>query len=209
MRKQILLHTTLAPTAVLTALLLGGCAIRLPDPVRAAQPAVITLNDSAREAGGVQLIVLAIDGAVPPKAGPVIDSSRGGPADRTYEAGTVVSQPPLRPARWNFAVDGGTRELALVFAVPGSGFLNLLALTRAKGSEAVGVRLTVQPGCEYQIAAKLTLATGRDFVPEVRSVRPIPSQFGLPAAANCPDRRDVLISLTRSAPSAPSAPLPP
>ncbi len=184
---------------VLASMTLSGCAVKLPDKLSTAQGAVITLIDTAGQDGGVQLIVLTIDGAVPPKAGPYLDPSVGGPADRTYPAGTVVSRPPLRPARWNFAVDAGTRELSLVFAVPGRDLLNLLAVTRARGSDATGLRITVQPGCEYQIAASLTAAGGRDPRPEVRNVRPIPSQFGLPAAANCPTSRDVPVTLVRSA----------
>lgn len=182
---------------VLAATALAGCAVKLPDKLATTQPAVITLIDTAGQDGGVQLIVLAIDGAVPPKAGPYIDPSVGGPADRTYPAGTVISRPQLRPARWNFAVDAGTRELSLVFAVPGKDLLNLLAVTRARGSDATGLRITVQPGCEYQIAATLTVVGGRDPRPEVRNVRPIPSQFGLPAATNCPASRDVPVTLVR------------
>ena len=176
-----------------------GCAVKLPDKLATTQPAVITLIDTAGQAGGVQLIVVAIDGAVPPKAGPYLDPSVGGPADRKYPAGTVISQPPLRPARWNFAVDAGTRELSMVFAIPGKDLLNLLAVTRARGSDATGLRITVQAGCEYQIAATLTVAGGRDPRPEVRNVRPIPSQFGVPAASTCPAPRDVAVALVRSA----------
>lgn len=182
---------------VLAATALAGCAVKLPDRLATTQPAVITLIDTAGQDGGVQLIVLAIDGAAPPKAGPYIDPSVGGPADRTYPAGTVISRPQLRPARWNFAVDAGTRELSLVFAVPGKDLLNLLAVTRARGSDATGLRITVQPGCEYQIAATLTVVGGRDPRPEVRNVRPIPSQFGLPAATSCPAARDVPVTLVR------------
>ena len=177
--------------------LLAGCAVRVPDKVSTTQPALVSLVDTTGQAGGVQLIVLAIDGAVPPKAGPVIDPSKGA-ADRTYEPGTVISKPALRPARWDFAVDAGTRELSLVFALPAGDLLNLLAVTRAKGSDATGLRINVVPGCQYQIAATLTVLGGRDIRPEVRLVRPIPGQFGLPPATSCPAARDVTVALVRS-----------
>ena len=197
-RSRLAWRRPLQTAALLAAMFLVGCAVKLPqDKLSTAQPALITLIDTSGQDGGVQLIVLAIDGAVPPKAGPYIDPSIGGPADRTYPAGTVISRPPLRPARWNFAVDAGTRELSLVFAVPGKDLLNLLAVTRARGSDATGLRITVQAGCEYQIAATLTVVGGRDPRPEVRSVRPIPSQFGLPAASSCPASRDVPVTLVR------------
>ena len=179
--------------------LLLGCAVQVPDKLSSSQPALISLADATGEAGGVQLIVMAIDGARPGKAGPVIDASKGGPSDRSYEAGTVISQPPLRPSRWDFAVDPGSRDLSLLFAVPGKDLLNLLAVTRAQGSEATGLRINVVPGCQYQIAATLTVLGGREIRPEVRWVRPIPSQFGLPAAVTCPARQDVLVTLVRSA----------
>jgi hypothetical protein len=184
--------------ALVLCALLAGCAVRLPDTVRSTQPALITLSDSSGEAGGVQLIVLGIDGAVPPKAGPYIDPTKGGPADRSYEPGTVIASPPLRPARSDFAVEPGKRELSLVFGMPGRDWLNLLAVTRAKGSEATGVRIEVQPGCQYQLAAKLTVLSGREIRPEVRWVRPIPAQYGLPAAARCPAPRDVPLELIRN-----------
>ena len=185
--------------SAMASIALAGCAVKLPDKLSTTQPALISLIDTAGQAGGVQLIVLSIDGEVPPKAGPVIDPSKGGPADRTYPAGIVISQPPLRPNRSDFAVDAGTRELALVFAVPGKDLLNLLAVTRGKSSDATGVRITVQPGCQYQIAASMTVFGGRDVRPEVRLVRPIPAQFGLPAAAGCPAPRDVPVTLVRGA----------
>ena len=185
--------------AVLVPIVMAACAVKLPDKVSTAQPALISLIDIAGQDGGVQLIVLTIDGTVPPKAGPVIDASKGGPADRRYEAGTVISRPALRPARWDFAVDAGTRELSLLFAMPARDLLNLLAVTRGKGSEATGIRINVLPGCQYQIAASLTVLGGREIRPEVRLVRPIPAQFGLPAAARCPASTDVAVETVRSA----------
>jgi len=179
----------------LAALLLGGCAIRLPEASAIADAAVLTLDEANLSTDGVQLIVHDIDGRRPEKAGPVASGDRITAAE--YSPGTVVSQPPLRPARSSFAVAPGERRIGLIFAVPGSGLLNLLAVTRARGSEATGISLVMAPGCQYIISAKLTLATGRDFKPEVRTVRPIPAQFGVKPAVSCPSPRDVVITVLR------------
>jgi hypothetical protein len=167
----------------------------LPNETGVAQPAVVSVVDDSTENYGVQPIVLTIDGKTPSRSGVAIPLDGSGSNNRDYSAGTVLATPSLRPASWDFAVAPGQRQIGLVFAIPGREILNWAAITRARGSEATGVAIDVEAGCQYQIAAKLTLIGGRDYEPLVRYVRPIPAQMGLPAAASCPNARDVPIRL--------------
>jgi hypothetical protein len=180
----------IAPLAVI-----AGCVTPVVNETGTSQPAIVSVVDDRGENYGVQPIVLTIDGRKPRGSGVAIPVDGSGSSDRNYEAGTVLASPPLLPAAWDFAVAPGTREIGLIFAVPGRELFNWAVVTRGKGSEATGVSIDVQPGCQYEIATKLTLVGGRDYEPIVRYVRPIPTQMGLPAAASCPQARDVQIRL--------------
>ncbi len=186
-----------ACTLVAAAVLLGGCATRLPEASGLVDAAVLTMADANLSTDGVQLILHSIDGVRPERAGPAPRTSGGGASPDEYEPGTVVSQPPLRPGRWDFAVAPGTRRVSMIFAVPGSGLLNLAVVTRGRGSEATGVSIDVVPGCQYTLGAKLTLLSGRDYQPELRGVRPIPTSYGVKPAASCPAPRDVPLRILR------------
>ena len=188
-------HKAGAPLAAV--LMLVGCATPLPEAAKLTDAAVITVADANLGTDGVQLIVHSIDGVRPERAGPARRGDGSSAAAEDDEPGTVISQPPLRPARSDFAVAPGTRRVAMIFAVPGSGLLNLALITRGRGSEATGVALDVVPGCQYTLGAKLTLATGRDYRPEIRGVRPIPASYGVKPAASCPAPRDVALRVLR------------
>lgn len=184
--------------AVVAALLgIGGCATRLPEAGSLTDAAVLTVADANLSTDGVQLIVHSIDGTRPERAGPAPRSDGGSSRAGDYEPGTVVSQPPLRPGRWDFAVAPGSRRVSMIFAVPGSGLLNLAAVTRGRGSEATGVAIDVLPGCQYTLGAKLTVLSGRDYQPELRGVRPIPASYGVKPAGSCPAPRDVALRILR------------
>lgn len=177
---------------------LGGCVTPVMNETNVAEPAVISFTDAAQAGFEVQPILMTIDGVVPRKAGVAAPSNGSGSSNRDYDVGTVIASPPLRPAGWDFAVAPGSRKLGILFAVPGSGLLNLFAVTRGQSSEATGLAIDVVPGCQYQIAIKLTVLGGRDYEPVVQWVRPIPAQMGLPAASNCPSPSDVSVALIQS-----------
>jgi hypothetical protein len=175
--------------------LLAACATTIVNDTGTPQPAVITLTDDSGENYGVQLIIQEIDGVAPNGAGVQLGMNGTGPMDNDYGLGTTIAEPPLRPARWDFAVAPGERKIGMTFAIPGDEFANWAVVTRGRGSEATGMVISVVPGCQYQIAAKLTLIGGTDFEPIVRWVRPIPTSYGLPAATSCPRADDVSIRL--------------
>ena len=177
---------------------LYGCVTPVVNETSSANPAVISFTDAAREGFEVQPIMMTIDGVAPRRAGVAPPLNGSGSSNRDYDVGTIVASPPLRPAGWDFAVAPGNRQLGVLFAVPGSGLLNLFAITRGQGSEATGMSINVVPGCQYQIAVKLTVLGGREYEPVVQWVRPIPAQMGLPAAANCPSASDVTVVVTKS-----------
>ena len=177
---------------------LTGCVTVVPNDTSVPNPAVISFTDAAQSGFEVQPILMTIDGIAPRKAGVAASINGSGPSDRDYGVGTIVASPPLRPAAWDFAVEPGNRNLGLLFAVPGRGLLNLALVTRGRGSEATGLSIDVVPGCQYQIAVKLTVLGGRDYEPVVQWVRPIPTQMGLPAALECPAPSQVPLALTRN-----------
>ena len=179
-------------------LALTGCVTPVANETNIANPAVISFTDASQAGFEVQPILMTIDGVAPRKAGVAAPINGSGPSDRNYGVGTIVASPALRPAGWDFAVAAGNRQLGLLFAVPGNGLLNLFAVTRGQSSEATGLSIDVMSGCQYQIAVKLTVLGGRDYEPVVQWVRPIPTQMGLPAAADCPLPRDVNVALIKS-----------
>ena len=189
--------TAAALVAMAVAALAGCAAPRMPEAAAIARPALVSLFDSQGSADGVQLIVHAIDGRRPAGAGRAKSSSGSALAGEDDTPGTIIAQPPLRPGRWDFAVEPGSRRLDLIFAVPGSAWLNLAAVTRGRGSEATGIEIETVAGCQYLLAAKLTVASGRDYAPEVRLVRPIPATYGLPRSETCPQAREVAVRIVR------------
>ncbi len=180
------------------SLALSGCVTPVSNETNVAQPAVVSFTDATQEGFEVQPILMTIDGIAPRKAGVAAPINGSGPMDRDYGVGTIIASPALRPAAWDFAVEPGKRQLGILFAVPGNGLLNLLAVTRGRSSEAVGLSVDVVAGCQYQIAVKLTVAGGRDYEPVVQWVRPIPNQMGLAAATSCPSPSAVGISVIKS-----------
>lgn len=180
-----------------SALALSACATTV-DPRGIANPAVVSVYDVDPESDAVHLIVVSIDGQRPPGAGPAprADGTSGSFAGE-FEAGTLLGKPAPRPNRWSFAVEPGVRRIGLMFAIGEDGFVNYLFNTGLRGSDATGVQLNLQPGCEYVLYAQLTTIGGRDYVPRAITVRPIPQNYGLPAAVSCPNARDVDVALIR------------
>ena len=176
---------------------LSGCATTMPEAAGLRDAAVLSVQTSGTNVDGVQLIVFDIDGKRPEGFGPAPKTQGSSSSADEYGTGTVISQPPLTPRRTDFALAPGTRRIGLIFAVPGSALLNLAIVTRGRSSEATGIELDVVAGCQYTVAAKLTLASGRDYRPEVRAVNPAPARYGVAAAATCPTARDVRITLVR------------
>jgi hypothetical protein len=183
---------------ILAGVVTSGCVSNVKNETTVSQPAIVTLVDSSQQNFEVQPIVLTIDGLAPRKAGVAVPLDGSGSSNRDYTAGTIVATPALRPAAWDFAIAPGQRNIGLIFAIPGNGLLNWFVNTAGRGSEATGINLVVEAGCQYAIAVKLTTLGGRDFEPVVSYVRPIPAQMGLPAAASCPRASEVPISLSRS-----------